>query len=80
MHSKHFKKMIAPIVITVILLAYLIVFASVFVSKLLEDNHDIIIIIFLGVVPLICAAISIYVLIERIKEIKKGENDDISKY
>lgn len=82
MHSKYFKKMIAPIIITVVLIAYLVVFASVFISKLIADAEvDAVVIIFLGIVPLILAGISVYVLIERIKEIKKGENDDdISKY
>ena len=35
---------------------------------------------FLGIFPFAFSALTIYVCIERINEIKKGEEDDISKY
>ena len=34
----------------------------------------------LGIIPLIFSAVMLKVCIERIKEIKEGEEDDISKY
>jgi hypothetical protein len=34
----------------------------------------------LGIIPLIFSIVMVYVCIERINEIKKGEEDDISKY
>jgi hypothetical protein len=34
----------------------------------------------LGIIPVILSAFMIYVCIERIKEIRKGEEDDIGKY
>ena len=36
--------------------------------------------ILLGVVPLALAAVMIYVCIQRINEIKGGDEDDLSKY
>ena len=34
----------------------------------------------LGIIPLALSAVMLKVCIERIKEIKKGEEDDLSKY
>jgi hypothetical protein len=34
----------------------------------------------LGIIPAIFSGIMIYVLIERIKEIRSGEEDDLGKY
>ena len=33
-----------------------------------------------GIIPLLLAGVCIYVLIERIKEIRRGEEDDLSNY
>ena len=73
--NKHGKKMIAPIIITVItVLCYVIYFG--FVIALLDGLGKLL----LGLLPLLLSAIMIAVCIERIKEIKKGEEDDLSKY
>ena len=74
MHN-HTKKMAAPIIVTVIMILYYIVYFGVLIS-LLEGMWRIL----LGIIPLAFSAITIYVCIERIKEIRKGEEDDISKY
>lgn len=67
---------IAPVVIAVLFIGYCIFYGYV-IS--LSEIPKIVKIIF-TVIP-ICMIISmIFVLIERIKEIRKGENDDISKY
>ena len=71
----HFKKMIAPILVTAIMIAYFIVYFLLLVS-MLEGAMKYI----FGIVPLVISAVTIAVCIERIKEIKKGEEDDISKY
>ncbi len=73
--NTHKKKMIAPIIITVILVLYYITYFG-FLISLLNGIWKYV----LGIIPLIFSGIMIYVCIERINEIKKGEEDDISKY
>lgn len=73
--KSHKKKMIAPIIITVIMILYYIAYFG-FLISLLEGIWKYV----LGVIPLMFSAIMIYVCIERINEIKKGEEDDLSKY
>ena len=69
------KKMIAPIIITVIMILYYIAYFG-FLISLIDGFWKYI----FGVIPLAFSGIMIYVCIERINEIKKGEEDDISKY
>ena len=74
MNLKHKKKMIAPIVITVLFLLYLIVYivALVTVSEL---NLAVF------AVPLAALGIGmVYTLRTRIKEIRSGGEDDLSNY
>ena len=73
--KSHFKKMIAPIVVTVIMALYYIVYFG-FLIWLLDGVWK----YALGIVPLALIAVTVRVCIERIKEIKKGEEDDLSKY
>ena len=73
--NSHKRKMIAPIIITVILTLYYITYFG-FLISLLDGIWK----YALGIIPLIFSGIMIYVCIERINEIKKGEEDDISKY
>lgn len=70
------KKLIAPIIITILIIIYFAIFV---VGGLLTP------IPFAGrfigiMIPLVFMGVSIYVLIERIKEIRSGEEDDLSKY
>jgi len=67
--------MIAPIVITIIIILYYVLYFGLLIVML-----DGILKYFLGIIPLVLSAVMIGVCIERIKEIKKGEEDDISKY
>lgn len=70
------KKMIAPIVITALLILYLTAFAAVILRFAFPLWGKI-----LGsVIPLVLVGVSVFVLAERIREIKEGENDDLSKY
>lgn len=71
----HKKKMIAPIVITVIMIVYYVAYFG-FLAALLSGVWKYV----LGVIPFLLAAVMIKVCIERIKEIKKGEEDDLSQY
>lgn len=75
-NTSHGKKMIAPIVITVFLVLYYIGF-FILCSYLAVSIY---LALFLGLVPLGFAGISIFVLVERIKEIRSGEEDDLSQY
>ena len=69
------KKMVAPIVVTVIMVLYYVVYFS-FLITLIGGIWKYI----LGIIPIIFSIVMVKVCIERINEIKKGEEDDISKY
>ena len=71
----HKTKMIVPIVITVIIVLYCVVYFGI--SMLLFHGLWQFL---LGFVPLILAVVMVKVCIERINEIRNGEEDDISKY
>lgn len=73
--NMHRKKMIAPIVISVIVVLYYAVYFGLLIAAL-----DGIWKYVLGIVPVLLSAVMVKVCIERIKEIKDGEEDDISKY
>lgn len=73
--DSHKKKMIAPIVITVLVILYFIIYFG-FLIFLLNGIWKFL----LGIFPLAFSGVMIYVCIEKIREIKKGEKDDISKY
>ncbi|HPF86979.1 MAG TPA: hypothetical protein PK537_02860 [Candidatus Limiplasma sp.] len=77
MQKKHQKKLIAPIIIAVLLVAYFIGFIVVLATTTLLSAGWIIV---GAVIPLCLAGVTIYVLIERIKEIRSGEEDDLSQY
>ncbi|MBE6895962.1 MAG: hypothetical protein IJB44_03790 [Clostridia bacterium] len=67
--------MIAPIVISIIVVVYYVFYFGLLIT-LLDGIWKYL----LGIIPLVLSAVMIKVCIERIKEIKKGEEDDIGKY
>ena len=69
------KKMIAPILVTIIIVLYFVVYFG-FLIALVDGVWKYL----LGILPLVFAGIMVKVCIERINEIRKGEEDDISKY
>ena len=69
------KKMIAPIIVTIIMVLYYVVYFG-FLMILLPGIWK----YAFGIVPIVFAVIMIKVCIERINEIKEGEEDDLSKY
>jgi len=76
------KKKIAPIIIVVIMSCYLIAYAIALTFGMLSDVPKFISVI-LGIASIlvIIAIIGlIYTLVERIKEIDKEDDDDLSKY
>ena len=73
--KNHKKKMIAPIVVTVIMIIYYAIYFG-FLISLLEGVWK----YAFGILPIAFIALMIKVCIERIKEIQEGEEDDLSKY
>ena len=70
------KKLIAPIIITILLAAY---FVTSMIAWVL--NPVLLVGKIIGIlIPLALIGVSVFVLIERIKEIRSGEEDDLSKY
>ena len=69
------KKMIAPIIVTVIMLIYFAIYFSILITQLEGFVKYA-----MGILPLVFAVVMVKVCLERINEIKKGEEDDISKY
>ncbi|MGI5173106.1 hypothetical protein H0R92_05840 [Treponema sp. OMZ 840] len=71
----HTKKMIAPILIVFCVLVY-----SLFNLFAYKNNTPPIFKVAVFVILFVIAAAFIWLLIERIKEIKGGEEDDLGKY
>ena len=69
------KKMIAPIIVAILMVLYFVAYFG-FLITLLSGIWK----IALGVLPVAFSLVMITVCIERIREIKKGEEDDISQY
>ena len=72
---EHKKKLFAPIVVSIIMVLYYVVYFGILIA-LIDDIWK----WFLGIIPLALSAVMLKVCIERINEIKKGEEDDLSKY
>ena len=75
--KKHWKKLIAPIIIISCVILYYIFIGIVFLTV---DGISLLIKIPGLVIPIAFIGVSIFVLKERIKEIRSGEEDDLSKY
>ena len=72
----HTKKLIAPIIIAVLFILYLTGLLVLWTNFYLS-----LFAIIVGVLILVAlAAVMIFVLVERIQEIRSGEEDDLSKY
>lgn len=74
--ENHTKKLIAPVIITALLVVYLVVILVQGVSSTgLLSNKAVVILVLVTLI-----GVSLYVLYERIKEVRSGEEDDLSKY
>lgn len=73
--KEHRNKMIAPIIITILFVLYYIFYFTLVIAFPFGIWT-----FFLGIIPIALAVVMIYVCIQRIKEIKEGEEDDLSKY
>lgn len=69
--------MIAPVVIVALISIYYIAIGVIFAYM---NGVPMLAKIIVLVVPALLSGVAITVLIQRIKEIKKGEDDDLSKY
>ena len=69
------KKMLAPILVTVFVVLYYVAYFG-FLISLLNGIWK----YALGIIPFALSIVMIKVCMERIHEIKKGEEDDLSKY
>ena len=74
--NKHQKKMIAPIVVTILLSAYMLTYFIVILSVPMPVWTKVLV----GLIPLAFLCASVYVMFQRIKEIRSGEEDDLSQY
>jgi hypothetical protein len=70
------NKIIAPIIVTICVFSYFLIMGIDILSIDISMRHKILWII----APIVIIAAIPFVLIDRIKEIKKGENDDIGQY
>jgi hypothetical protein len=74
--SPHGKKMIAPVVITIVFILYLLIYLVMLVREAFSEP----LVILMGI-PLVLLGIgSVYALYSRIKEIRSGEEDDLDNY
>lgn len=70
------KKMIAPIVITVLIVLYYVFYFGLLMTLI----EHVALKVLLGVIPIALSGVMIFVCVQRIKEIRSGEEDDLSKY
>ena len=71
------KKYIAPVVIAVLMIAYYISLFAL-LTKLADVSR--LTRVLLWIVPLLLCSVVIYVLVQRIREIHGGEEDDLDQY
>lgn len=76
MKPEHGKKMVAPAVIAGIFILYFFVFLVLCLCVPMPAGLKLL----FAVVPLAFMGVTIFVLWERIQEIRSGEEDDLSKY
>ena len=74
-NKNHKKQMVAPIVSTIAIIIYYILYFCILITVVPGIWK-----VVLGIIPLVFAILMVMVCVERIKEIKRGETDDLSKY
>ena len=74
--SSHGKKMLAPVIITIVFLLYLLIYGALLAQVVLAEP-----LVLILAIPLILLGIGmVYVLFARIREIRSGEEDDLNNY
>lgn len=74
--KEHRKKMAAPIIITVLTVFYYIFYFGIIITSIEPAAAKIL----LGIIPIVLSVVSVRVCIQRIREIKSGEEDDLYRY
>jgi uncharacterized protein (DUF983 family) len=74
--TEHNKKIIAPVVVVICIILYYCIGVHLLIQFTIPTIIKIAALVFSVFITIICIA----VLIERIKEIKQGEADDLGKY
>ena len=74
--SSHGKKLLAPLIITIVFLLYLCIYGAMIAQAALAEPLALIL-----AIPLVLLGIGmVYVLFARIREIRSGEEDDLDIY
>ena len=74
--SSHGKKMLAPVIITVVFLLYLLIYVVMLAQVVMVEP-----LAFILAIPLVLLGVGmVYVLFTRIREIRSGEEDDLDNY
>ena len=73
---QHRRKMVAPVIITLAIIVYLLSIAGL--CLFVEDFNPFI--LAWMIIPFAGIGVAIYVLVERIQEIRSGDEDDLSQY
>ena len=71
------KRMIAPVIVTVILIAY---FLFWLLGCYVMPDMPVGVKLIGGLIPISLIGVSVFILGERMKEIKSGEEDDLDKF
>ena len=74
--KKHRRKMAAPILVTILVILYFILYFGVLISLL----NSMLLKLLLGICPVLLGAAMIRVCVQRLREIKGGEEDDLGQY
>ena len=74
--NKHRRKMTAPILVTILVILYFFLYFGVLVAL----AHSTLLRLLLGICPVLLGAAVIVVCIQRLREIKGGEEDDLGQY
>ena len=74
--KKYLNKIIAPIIISLLMIVYV----AFYFTFLIYTIPFLYLKILFGIIPIALIGAMVYTLIQRIKEIKGGEEDDLSKY
>lgn len=74
------RRYIAPIIITIVAVIYFLFMTFCFVCAALFEGLPIIMFLLILFIPIGAAALIVYMLVERINEIRGGEEDEASKY
>lgn len=76
MKPEHGRKMVAPAIIAGFILLYYFLFLIACLCIPIPFGLRLL----FGIIPLAFMGVTVFVLVERIQEIRSGEEDDLSKY